>query len=92
MNNTGIAMFGMRILTSEHIPQFREEQVRKHVKSGSQRQAYHDRINKKWLKRFGVEKVPCAYIFDAGAVGMFGDKTLALHPAQLAKLLEGIRK
>lgn len=53
--------------------------VREHVKKRwMDGTVYHQRIQKKWMKRYGCHDEPAAYLL--------GDRTLAAHPLLLEKL------
>lgn len=56
-----------------------------HRKRRGQTDAYHRRVQKKWLKRFGTKQVPCAYMVDNSYLGGVG-KTMIAHPSLVAKL------
>lgn len=53
--------------------------ARVHKKRRNQSYAYHQRVQKKWVKRWGTKQVPCAYMVDAAAIGGSG-KILLVHP------------
>ncbi len=53
--------------------------ARVHKKRRNQRDAYHQRVQKKWVKRWGTKQVPGAYVVDASAIGGSG-KILIMHP------------
>lgn len=80
-------LFGMEIVVSEFakttVP------VRKHKKRRNQSKAYHLRVQKKWLKRWGTKTVPSAYVFNRSALG-FGQQgeVMVVHPS-LAVLMKG---
>lgn len=70
-----------------------EEPVRVHIMKGTQRQAYHDRIQKKWNKRFGTKRVPGMYImnqsyFTDGNFGYGGssEKVIVAHPTIVERM------
>jgi hypothetical protein len=59
--------------------------VRKHQRRRGQTGAYHRRVQKKWMKRFGTKQVPCAYMVDNSYLGGVG-QTMIAHPSLVAKL------
>lgn len=69
-----------------------EEPVRVHIQKGTQRQAYHDRIQKKWNKRFGTKRVPGMYIMNQSYfTGSFeygggSEKVIIAHPVIIAQM------
>jgi hypothetical protein len=60
--------------------------VRRHKKRRNQSDRYHERIQKKWNKRFGTKLERFAIIFDPIAVGLLGGRQIALHPEHYALL------
>lgn len=58
--------------------------VRKHRKGRCQSDAYHKRVQKKWLKRFGTKQEKVAIMFDPSAVGLMGSPSIAMHPEHYA--------
>lgn len=69
----------------ESIYATKTEPVKPHKRRRNQREAYHRRIQKKWVKRWGTKQTPCAFLIDNAAVGMRG-KTLVAHPKYVAAL------
>lgn len=63
----------------------RTEPARMHKKRRNQSSAYHRRVQKKWVKRWGTKQVPCAYLIDNGVLGLPGS-TLVAHPQYVAEL------
>ncbi len=63
----------------------RTEPTRLHKKRRNQSAAYHRRVQKKWVKRWGTKQVPCAYLIDNGVLGLPG-RTLVAHPQHIAAL------
>jgi hypothetical protein len=61
------------------------EPTRTHKKRRNQSEAYHRRVRKKWVKRWGTKQVPCAYLIDNGVLGLPG-RTLVAHPQHIAAL------
>lgn len=59
--------------------------VRAHKKRRNQTEAYHKRVQKKWIKRFGRKNVPCVFIIDNSVLGGIG-KRLIVHPALMPAL------
>jgi hypothetical protein len=74
-------LFGMRIVPNELCVSMRPVKV--HKKRRNQRDAYHRRVQKKWVKRFGQESSPCAY--------KLADGTIVAHPSIVAKLRAAAR-
>lgn len=66
---------GMKVVESTYAGTFAPNRVHEH-KDG-QRLSYHNRIQKKWRKRFGVYLIPGAF--------RMGD-TIVAHPEILKKL------
>lgn len=60
--------------------------ARKHRKGRCQSEAYHRRIQKKWLKRFGTKKEKVAFMFNPAALGLPGEQSFALHPDHMAMI------
>lgn len=48
----------------------KEAPVRPHKRRRNQSAAYHRRIQKKWVKRYGVKREPCVLVLDGGAYGL----------------------
>ena len=72
---------GYTVIFDDYIQPSRSEQKRKcQYKSWMKGRAYQRRINKKWLKRFGLIEAPC-FIFTNG--------NLYTHPDN-KKLLESV--
>ncbi len=65
--------------------------ARVHKKRRNQSDAYHQRVQKKWVKRWGTKQVPGAYMIDAAAIGGSG-KILVVHPALGMAALESLDK
>lgn len=65
--------------------------ARVHKKRHNQSDAYHQRVQKKWKKRWGTKQVPGAYMVDAAAIGGSG-KILVVHPALGRGVLESLTK
>lgn len=59
---------------------------RQHKRRGWMSKAYHRRIQKKWLKRFGTHQEPCALFLSPRAVGLPMQDMLALPPGHIAML------
>lgn len=74
MNN----LFGIQIYTSPlatmTVP------VRKHKKRRNQTSAYHRRVQKKWVKRWGTKKEECAFFINMDALGLGIGQRLVMHP------------
>lgn len=72
---------GMRVSVSELA--LRTEPVRRHKwRKRTQSKAYHKRVQKKWEKRWGVVRAPCAYFL--------ADGRLVLHPALYKGLVRSV--
>jgi predicted lipoprotein len=69
----------------ESVHAVRFDQIKKHKKVRNQSEAYHRRIDKKWLKRYGKNSVPCAYTIDNSLMGGVR-KTLIAHPDVIKEL------
>lgn len=63
----------------------RKVPVRQHKKRRNQSATYHARIQKKWVKRFGMKEEPCAYVIDNRFLGGFGS-ILVMQPYHAAML------
>jgi hypothetical protein len=74
---------GIKIHTSPYA--YLDEAVRKHKHRSNQRASYHRRIQKKWLKRFGTKRVPCAFMVNGSILGMGFDGMIV--PPEMAKSL-----
>lgn len=68
---------GMPIFESENCLKETDEPLKKHKKRRNQTSAYHNRISKKWLKKFGTKKVPCMWRTPRG---------LLIHPSLMDEL------
>lgn len=55
---------------------------RTHRHRKNQSLAYHKRVQKKWLKRFGAKEVPTAYMLDTSALAPWAarGRILVCHP------------
>lgn len=62
----------------EHPLATQAKPIRIHKRRRNQSAAYHARIQKKWINRFGMCKEPCAYQLDGGQFGM--GSVLVVHP------------
>lgn len=62
--------------------------VRVHKKRRNQSWNYHDRIQKKWFKRWGSHEVPRLYHVDGRPYDLAGRQVLVVHPTIYAKLRE----
>lgn len=62
--------------------------VRVHRRRRNQSEAYHRRVQKKWLKRFGMRHVPAAYFCNAEAIApwAYPGGMLVCHPMIAAQL------
>ena len=74
-------LFGVQIKESVLAVTLRPNRLHKHRRGQSK--AYHARIQKKWVKRFGQKQVPGAFkIRDPWT----GAETMVVHPEVMAKL------
>ena len=71
---------GIRIVENPRV--YQTVQVREHKKSRSMSDSYHNRVQKKWRKRFGTKQIPGCYLLN-------GD-TLIAHP-EIIKLIKETR-
>lgn len=53
------------------------EPIRKHNKTQSMSESYHNRVQKKWTKRYGTKQIPCYYVTPRGIIA---------HPSVLEQL------
>lgn len=74
---------GIRIHSSPYA--YTYEPIKKHKHRSNQRDSYHRRIQKKWTKRFGTKKVPCAFVVNGSVLGMGFDGMIV--PPEMAKSL-----
>jgi hypothetical protein len=74
---------GIQIRTSPYA--YTYEPIKKHKHRSNQRASYHRRIQKKWAKRFGTKKVPCAFMVNGSILGMGFDGMIV--PPEMAKSL-----
>ena len=58
---------------------------RKHKHRRNQTERYHRRIQKKWIKRFGMRQEPCAFVIDNSFLGGAG-RSMVVHPTIMAEL------
>ncbi|TAM50205.1 MAG: hypothetical protein EPN57_20500 [Paraburkholderia sp.] len=70
----------MRLLESELCVRNSDRPRRVHHRRRGMTAAYHHRIQKKWVKRFGFELEYTAYQIDPSAMGMPGEPYLCVHP------------
>jgi len=75
---------GMRVISS--VNSFESVAVKKHKRTRSQSESYHERISKKWRKRYGTKLVPGAYIADLAMMGLGVGKCVIAHPEIIDKL------
>lgn len=62
------SIYGMKLVSHEFIPEFEEVPVKIHRHNMNYKTInYHNRIQKKWLKRFGTKKIRPIH-FTAGAI------------------------
>lgn len=62
------------------------EPKRLHRKRHGQSRAYHARVQKKWMKRFGTWLKPGAVIIDREAAGIGQGKLIVAHPVVAAEI------
>ena len=63
--------------------------MRKHKHTGTQWDFDHNRIEKKWNKRFGFKPIPGGFILSSSKIGFghgSGEKVIMAHPEIVAKL------
>lgn len=78
-------IFGMPI----HISPFdlvRNVPVRKHRFRRNQSPAYHARIQKKWIKRYGTKPERYAVIANMGAIGIGGGQRIFMDTQSISVL------
>lgn len=77
---------GLRLVESPMAMQSVSVPKRAHKKRRNQTEAYHRRIQKKWIKRFGVtvKQIPCVFQVDGGRFGM--GSYLVVPPGMLKQL------
>lgn len=84
----GILRLQESLKTVPQIPEFREttlavqrSQCRVYARRRAKSLSHWQRINKKWLKRFGQTEIPSAFEMDVGiAWGLPSKKILFIHP------------
>jgi hypothetical protein len=64
----------------------RREPVNIHRRRRNQTENYHRRVQKKWVKRYGMCSVPCALVIDDTAIGGMLGRMLILHPQLSGRL------
>ena len=76
-NGLGMDLFGIQIVESS----FCERNVpkRKHKHRRNQSAAYHLRVQKKWIKRFGTRKERFALMMNPGVLGLAGGDMVMLR-------------
>lgn len=74
---------GFKIIASSHCTT--RVPVRRHKRRKGQSRAYHERVQKKWIKRFGLEEKPTAYQVNRSFLGHSGPVLFA-HPSIVEKL------
>lgn len=78
-------LFGMKIVESPLCE--RKVPAKRHKKRANQSVAYHERVQKKWVKRFGMKTERVAYMINPNAAGLFGyPSMLAIHPKDMVLL------
>jgi hypothetical protein len=73
----GLKIIESRLLEGMMVP------IRPHIKRRTQREAYHKRIQKKWIRRFGMTEFSDALLCDAAA---FGQAFAVVFPKHMALL------
>jgi len=65
--------------------------TKRHKKRRNQSAAYHRRIQKKWIKRFGTTQEKCMFVIDPVAAGLsyYRGEIAVVHPEHIA-ILRGI--
>lgn len=72
-----VMVAGMRVFQTPMATEPTDRPVRPHKKTRSMSEAYHRRIQKKWVKRFGYERKPCIFQTPHG---------FFVHPALMPQL------
>lgn len=89
MRNAEQSICGMRLMPSELAVY--QEPVRSHA-AGRHGEAYHQRIQKKWKKRFGMRDVPTLFLINTDYLGLGlggpGERVVLAHP----KIIERIKR
>jgi hypothetical protein len=78
-------LFGIPVRCTP-FPLEREVPVREHKKRRTQSASYHKRVQKKWVKRWGMKKERYALMFNPAALGMSGQPTMFLNPREMVML------
>jgi hypothetical protein len=81
----------MQIVESRECVRKTNDPARPHKRPRWMSAAYHRRVQKKWLKRWGYRQEPCAYKIDPRAPAQLGEPYLVTHPRLAAKLCEQLR-
>jgi hypothetical protein len=79
-------VLGMRVYESPFA--VTREPARNHKRTRHQTAAYHRRIQKKWLKRFGTIETPAVLMIDPSAAGLYemGGQRYVAHPKLMAAM------
>lgn len=70
---------GMELVPNSFLPEFNQVPARKHNRRKHKNSAYHKRIQKKWIKRFGYEQERSYFL--AGG-------TVFAHPNTIAMIVD----
>lgn len=76
----------IRLIESELCVRNSDRPRRVHRLKNGMTAAYHRRIQKKWVKRFGYDLEYTAYRIDPSAMGMPGEPYLVVHPVNARQL------
>lgn len=78
-----VMVAGMHVFQTPMATEPTDRPVRPHKKTRSMSEAYHRRIQKKWVKRFGYEREPCIFQTPHGVF---------VHPALMPQLREALAR
>lgn len=80
-------LFGLPVRVYNNLPFEKRVSNRVHKRRRNQKLSYHERIQKKWDKRFGTRIEQFVVMIDPQAAGlMFGGPTLTMSPEAMAIL------
>lgn len=74
---------GVKVFESMLALEKTDEPNRRHSRKPWMREAYHNRIQKKWIKRFGHVQKPCIFKTPHGFI---------VHPALMLQIREALSK
>ena len=78
---------GMRVIATPLALEKTKQPVREHKRRRWMSDHYHERIQKKWTRRFGTVMKPCMYVMQQPALfGMVSEKVLVCHPALMPQI------